>query len=183
MAVRPIVTWPDARLREETEAVGEVNAKTRALFEDLRDTMFASNGLGIAAPQIGESASMFLIEASLNGAEPGAEPLCLIDPEILWLSEETETADEGCLSFPSIYVPIARALKARFRATNLAGERIEIEAEGLFARALQHENDHLTGRLLVAFVGPLTRQKIKRKMTRLAEAGADEGSHDAARDP
>jgi peptide deformylase len=169
MAVRPVVVWPDARLRQQTQEVGEVTPEVRALYDDLRDTMFAENGVGIAAIQIGDPTRMFLIEAAVAGRDPTAPPVAFIDPEILWLSDEKETSEEGCLSFPGIYVPIERALKARVRALGIDGVVFEVEGEGLFARALQHENDHLTGRLLVDFVGPLKKQMIKRKLKKLAE--------------
>jgi peptide deformylase len=179
MAVRPIVKWPDPRLRQETNAVPEITDEIRELYRDLCDTMFADNGVGIAAIQIGHPTKMFLIEATLAGGSQDDPPLAFINPEIELVGDVLETADEGCLSFPGIYVPIERSYKARARAMNMAGEIFEVEGEGLYARALQHENDHLTGRLLVDFVGPLKRQMIKRKMKRLVaeqETGGDEAA-------
>lgn len=167
MAVRPIVKWPDPRLRQETHEVTEITDEIRELYSDLCDTMFADNGVGIAAIQIGHPAKMFLVEAMVCGGEREDPPVAFINPEIVELSDETETADEGCLSFPGIYVPIERALRAKIRAVGIDGEEFEMEGEGLFARAVQHENDHLTGKLLVDFVGPLKRQMIKRKMKRI----------------
>ena len=174
MAVRPIVKWPDPRLRQKTAPVAEVNDAIRQLYRDLCDTMYASNGLGIAAIQIGDATSMFLVDANAcAGRQEEAPPLAFINPEILWLSDDKEKADEGCLSFPGIYVPIERSLRARVRALDLAGQRFEVEGEGLFARALQHEYDHLTGRLLVDFVGPLKKQMIKRKLKKDAEENGE----------
>ena len=166
MAVRPIVVWPDPRLREETKAVSEFDSSVRALYGDLCDTMFAYNGIGIAAVQIGVASKMFLLEASLCGQSEADAPVAFINPTVLSTSDETEKIDEGCLSFPGIYVPIERSFRARVRAFNLEGELFEIEGEGLLARAIQHENDHLTGKLMVDFVGPLKRQMIKRKLKR-----------------
>jgi peptide deformylase len=126
--------------------------------------MYAHNGLGIAAVQIGDPTRMFLVEPTLAGLSENDEPLAFINPEILWTSEETDKSDEGCLSFPGIYVPVERPVKARVRALGIDGQRFEVEGEGLYARCLLHENDHLTGQLLVDFVGPLKRQMIKRKL-------------------
>jgi peptide deformylase len=175
MAVRDVVVWPDPRLREETRAVTAVTDEVRALYADLRDSMYAENGLGIAAVQIGEPVKMFLVEARLAGKAEGDEPVAFINPEVLWVSNETEKAEEGCLSFPGIYVQIERPLKARVRAMDLSGNTFEIEGEGLLARCLLHEYDHLTGKLLVDFVGPLKKRMIKRKLERAgAAAEADE---------
>jgi peptide deformylase len=170
MSVREIVVWPDPRLREQTEAIplGDegFDESVRRLYRDLCDTMFAYNGIGIAAIQIGVNKKMFLLEASLCGGDESDDPIAFINPEVLAVSDETEKVEEGCLSFPQIYVPIERPFRARVHATGLDGKPFEIEGEGLLARAIQHENDHLTGKLMVDFVGPLKRQMIKRKLKR-----------------
>lgn len=173
MAVRPIVVWPDPRLRQETREVTEINDDVRGLYRDLVDTMYAHNGLGIAAVQIGDDTSMFLVEAELAGGAEGDAPWAFINPEVLSSSDEMEKADEGCLSFPGIYVPIERAFRAKVRAMSIEGETFELEGEGLLARCLLHEYDHLTGKLMVDFVGPLKKQMIKRK---LAKRDRDEAS-------
>ena len=164
MAVRPIVIWPDSRLRQETRAVTEITDEVRALYRDLVDTMYAHNGLGIAAIQIGDPTKMFLVEPVLAGLTENDDPVAFINPEILSTSDETDKSDEGCLSFPGIYVPVERPVKARVRAMGIDGQSFEVDGEGLYARCLLHENDHLTGQLLVDFVGPLKRQMIKRKL-------------------
>lgn len=166
MAVLPIVVWPDARLRQETRAVAEVDDAVRTLYRDLADTMYALNGLGIAAIQIGDPTKMFLVEPTLAGRDSKGEPLAFINPEVIWTSDETEKSEEGCLSFPGVYVAVERPERARVRALGIDGETFEVDADGLFARCLLHENDHLTGKLLVDFVGPLKRQMIRRKLTR-----------------
>lgn len=177
MAVRPIVKFPDPRLRQQTKAVGEVTEEIRALVADLTDTMYAANGAGIAAIQIGAPERIYLVDATVAGKADTDPPMVFINPEIIELSEEAEVKDEGCLSFPGIYVPIKRAVRCRVRATGLDGQRFEAEGEGLFARAMQHEGDHLNGKLMVDFVGPLKRQMITRKMRKAArdEADGDEG--------
>jgi peptide deformylase len=166
MAVRPIVTWPDPVLREPTKPVESITDDIRGLYRDLVDTMYAHNGVGIAAIQIGVPVQMFLIEAAVAGGSESDDPLAFINPEIVWTSDDLERADEGCLSFPGIFVPVERPARARVRAMNLQGEIFELEGEGLLARAFQHENDHLTGKLLVDFVGPLKKQMIRRKLKR-----------------
>ena len=166
MAVKPIVIWPDPRLREETRQVTEINDDIRQLYQDLVDTMYAHNGLGIAAIQIGDPTRMFLVEASLAGKDKDSDPVAFINPEILETSAETQKSEEGCLSFPGIYVPVERPIHARVRAMNLDGEMFEFEGEGLLARCLLHEFDHLTGKLLADFVGPLKRKMIKRKLAK-----------------
>lgn len=176
MAVRPIVKFPDPRLREATAPVPSVTDEIRTLVADMADTMYAANGAGLAAIQVGVPVKIYIVDAAVAGGREEDPPVVFINPEITWLSDETETTDEGCLSFPGIFVPIKRSLRARVRAMNLAGEMFEAEAEGLYARAMQHEGDHLNGRLLVDFVGPLKREMIKRKMKRLATDEGDEAS-------
>ncbi len=172
MAVKSIVVWPDPRLRQETRVVTGIDDEIRTLFRDLVDTMYALNGLGIAAPQIGAAVKMFIVEPTLAGKTAEDEPLAFINPEVVWTGEESEKADEGCLSFPGIYVPVERPLRARVRAMGMDGEIFEVEGENLYARCLLHENDHLTGKLLADYVGPLKRQMIKRKLSKHAAAGA-----------
>ncbi|ACY14740.1 peptide deformylase [Haliangium ochraceum] len=166
MAVLPIVVWPDARLRQETRRVEQVDDAVRDLYRNLVDTMYSLNGLGIAAVQIGDPTQMFIVEPALAGRDANDEPVAFINPEVVWTSEDSDKSEEGCLSFPGIYVQVDRPAKARVRALGIDGEIFEVEAEGLFARCLLHENDHLTGKLLVDFVGPLKRQMIRRKLNR-----------------
>jgi peptide deformylase len=180
MAVRPIVKFPDPRLRQTTVPVDQVTDEIRSLCADLADTMFAANGAGIAAIQIGAKERIYLVDAAVAGGREEDPPLVFINPEIVSLSEEAQTSDEGCLSFPGIFVPIKRALRARVRAMNLDGEIFELESEGLCARAFQHEGDHLNGKLLVDFVGPLKRELIRRKMKRAAEAEDEEVGEEAS---
>jgi len=178
MAVRPVVVWPDDRLRQASVEIKEIDASVRALYQDLVDSMYAENGLGIAALQLGDPRRMFIVEPKLAGLAAEDPPVAFLNPEILWTSEETQDSEEGCLSFPEIYVKVKRPLRARVRAMGLDGASFEIEGEGLLARCLLHEHDHLTGKLLVDFVGPLKRQMIKKKLQKAkgAEADADAGA-------
>jgi peptide deformylase len=174
MALRPIVKYPDNFLRQPTRAVDGVDDETRTLVADMVETMYAKNGAGLAAIQVGSDKRIFIVEASIAGGDENDHPIVFINPTIEWLSDETETADEGCLSFPGIYVPIKRSLRARVRATGLDGHEFVAEGEGLYARAMQHENDHLENRLLIDYVGSIKRQMIKRKMERMTEEEAAE---------
>ncbi len=170
MAVRPVVIWPDDRLRQASVPVAAVDDSLRELFRDLTDSMYAENGLGIAALQLGDPRRMFIVEPKLAGRTENDPPVAFINPEVLWTSDETEDSEEGCLSFPDVYVKVDRPLRARVRAMGLDGTLFEMEGEGLLARCMLHENDHLTGKLLVDFVGPLKRQMIKKKMQKLKTA-------------
>ncbi|MBK7537305.1 MAG: peptide deformylase [Myxococcales bacterium] len=174
MAVRPVVIWPDPRLREPIRKVERIDDAVRALYQDLTDTMFAENGLGIAALQLGDPTAMFLVEAKLAGRGENELPVAFINPEVLWTSEETEETEEGCLSFPEIYIKVDRPLRAKVRALDLEGNTFELEGEGLLARCLLHEYDHLSGKLLVDFAGPLKRQMIKKKLQRRQREDAAE---------
>ena len=171
MAVRPIVVWPDPRLREKTRSVLEITDEVRALYRDLADTMYAFDGVGIAAVQIGVPVKMFLVDSIVAG-KGGGDPIAFINPEIVSVSADKDKSEEGCLSFPGIYVPIERPRQARLRAMGIDGQMFEAEGEGLFGRCMQHELDHLTGKLMIDFVGPLKKRQIKKKLEkREAEAG------------
>jgi peptide deformylase len=173
MAVRPVVIWPDPRLREPTVAVTTVDDSVRELYRDLCDSMYAENGLGMASLQIGDNRKMFIVEPKLAGRAETDPPLAFINPEVLEVSDEQQDSEEGCLSFPDIYIKVKRPMRAKVRALGIDGNMFEIEGEALLARCLLHENDHLTGKLLVDFVGPLKRQMIKKKLMRVKEAEAE----------
>jgi len=176
MAVRPILKFPDPRLRQATVPVATVTDEIRRLCADLADSMFAAHGAGIAAIQVGVPERIFLVDSAVAGGREEDPPIVFINPELVELSKETETSDEGCLSFPGIFVPIKRSIRVRVRATDLDGKTFEMEREGLCARAFQHEADHLNGKLLIDFVGVLKRQIIARKMKRHNEEEAAEAS-------
>lgn len=170
MAIRQVVVWPDERLRQETKPVAQIDEAVKQLYRDLCDTMYDENGLGIAAIQIGEPVKMFLVEPKLAGRDPNDLPVCFINPEVLWESDEKQLSDEGCLSFPDVFIEVERPMRTRVRAMGIDGQMFEIEGEALLARCLLHEYDHLTGKLLVDFVGPLKRQMIKRKLQKVRDA-------------
>ena len=174
MAVRSLVVWPDDRLRQPSVAVANVDESVRALYQDLVDSMYAENGLGMASLQLGDPRRMFIVEPRLAGRTETDPPLAFINPEVIETSDEMQDSEEGCLSFPDIYIKVKRPMRAKVRAMGLDGELFEIEGQGLLARCLLHENDHLTGKLLVDYVGPLKRQMIKKKLLKAKEADGDD---------
>ena len=174
MAVRPTVIWPDARLREPTVEVMEVDDSVRELYRDLCDSMYAENGLGMASLQIGDNRKMFIVEPKLAGLTENDLPVAFINPEVLESSDEIQDSEEGCLSFPDIYIKVKRPMRTRVRALGIDGKTFEMSGEGLLARCLLHENDHLTGKLLVDFVGPLKRQMIKKKLQKVKDAESED---------
>jgi peptide deformylase len=170
MAIRSILRFPDPKLRQRSVEVGEVDDGVRQLVADMTETMVDANGAGLAAIQVAAPVRLFIIDGHVAGGAEESPPKVFINPELVEISEEAQTGDEGCLSFPGIYVPVKRGMRARVRARDLDGQVFEVEGEGLYARALQHETDHLNGRLLVDQVGPVKREIIKRKLRKDAEA-------------
>lgn len=158
MAVKKIYIWPDKRLTQETRAVVEIDDQVRTLCRDLIDTMRAHDGAGIAAIQIGSPLKVFVIDWV-------GDPVVFINPEVIWTDDGNwRTQEEGCLSFPGIFVSIARQCHVQLKAKGLDGEEFYFEGEGMLARCLLHELDHLTGKLLVDYVSPRRRRAIKGQM-------------------
>lgn len=146
MAVRPIRMYGDPVLREKCRPVEEITPEIHTLVEDLFDTMIDASGIGLAAPQVGETIRVFVID--LSATDEGCEPMAFINPEIL--SEEGErNDDEGCLSFPDYFDKVARAERVIATAIGLDQKPFEVEGTGIMARALLHENDHLNGVLFI----------------------------------
>lgn len=174
MAILQILRYPDPRLTEKCEPLGDALEGLPELVRDMADSMYAVGGAGLAAIQLGISKQLFIVDSEIAGLDPKAPPMVFIDPEIVELGGETEISDEGCLSFPGIYVPVERSFYVKCKARDLAGKAFEVEAEGLFARAIQHENDHLNGRLLSDYVGRIKRKMMKRRMAREAEEERDD---------
>jgi peptide deformylase len=170
MAVRPILRFPDPKLRQRSVELEAPTDELRQLVADMAETMIDANGAGLAAIQVGAPVRLFIVDGHVAGGAEESPPKVFLNPEILELSDESQTGDEGCLSFPGIYVPVKRGMRAKVRAMDLDGNVFEAEGEGLFARALQHETDHLNGRLLIDQVGPVKREIIKRKLRKDLEA-------------
>src|SRR4051794_33388187 len=170
MATRPIVRFPDPQLRERSAQIDAVDDDLRQLVADMSETMTAANGAGLAAIQVGVPVRLYIVDGHVAGGAEDSPPKVFIDPEIIEISDESQTGDEGCLSFPDVFVPVKRGMRARVKARDLDGNLFEAEGEGLYARAMQHEGDHLNGRLLIDQVGPVKRELIKRKLRKDAEA-------------
>jgi len=173
MPVRPILKFPDPRLRQISQPVVAFDDSLRQLVSDMKDTLYLAEGAGLAAIQVGEPLRLFIIDPEVAGWKPEDPPLVVANPELVSISEEKYTNDEGCLSFPGIFAPVQRGKIARIKAQDLEGNSYELEGEGLLGRAFQHETDHLDGRLLIDLVGPVKRQIIKRKMRKENQADAD----------
>jgi peptide deformylase len=172
MALLPILRYPDPGLRQKCARVDKFDDGLRKLVADMSDTMYAANGAGLAAIQVGAPLCLFVVDPEVAGRPPTDPVVTFINPELVMISDEAQTGDEGCLSFPGIFVPVKRGMSARVRAFDVDGNPFEMEGSGLFGRALQHESDHLIGRLLIDMVGPVKREIIKRKMKKEAAAEA-----------
>ena len=166
MAVLEVVKYPDERLRQDTFDVKEVDDGVRELVRDLIDTMFALNAAGIAAIQVGRFERIFIIDGKVATGRDDADPLVFINPEVVETGKGMALAEEGCLSFPGVFTEIKRPRWAKLKAQDADGEWFEVDGDGLFGRALQHEHDHLTGKLMIDLVGMVKKEVIKRKMKR-----------------
>ena len=163
---RDILIHPDPRLKKPCALVPEVTDEVRALGRDLLETMYHAPGIGLAAPQVGVNLRVIVMDC-VKDPEVVARPMVLVNPEVVWRSEDLNTYDEGCLSIPDIYYEIDRPAKVRVRWMDLDGAFQEEEFEGLWATCVQHEIDHLDGRLFIDYLGPLKRQMVTRKMEKL----------------
>jgi peptide deformylase len=169
MARLPILEYPDPRLRIRAEPVTKVDADIRRFVEDLLETMYAAPGIGLAATQVNVHKRILVIDVSTDRTEPH----CLINPEILSAEGQT-SAEEGCLSVPEFYDFVDRAAKIRVRALDRDGKPFELEAEGLLAVCIQHEMDHLEGKLFVDYLSELKRERLKKKASKKAKRAATE---------
>ena len=160
MALLPILTYPDPRLHTVAKPVQAVDARVRGLIADMLETMYDASGIGLAATQVNVHERLIVIDVS----EERNEPLVLINPEITWASDDKQVGDEGCLSVPGIYDGVERSRSIKVRALDGEGQSREIEAEGLLSVCIQHEMDHLMGKVFVEYLSPLKRNRIKTKM-------------------
>jgi len=159
MAILTILEFPDERLRKKAKPVESVDAKTRQLVEDMLETMYAAPGIGLAATQVNIQKRILVLDIS----EEKNDPLALINPEIL-SKEGQEESDEGCLSVPGVFEKVKRAEKIRIKALDRDGNTLEMDADGLLAVCIQHEMDHLEGKLFVDYLSPLKRQLARKKV-------------------
>ncbi len=160
--ILPIIIAPDPRLNQPCEAVATVTPEIAALMDDMLETMYDAPGIGLAAPQVGHLKRIIVVDVSKDPDNP--KPYQMVNPEIVWASDETFEYEEGCLSLPDHYAEVVRPKTVRVRYLDHAGTQQEIEAEGLLAVCLQHEIDHLDGTLFVDHISKLKRNVILRKL-------------------
>jgi peptide deformylase len=164
MALLPIITAPDPRLKLKAKPVAQVDAEVRRLMDDMLETMYAAPGIGLAAPQVGVARRVIVVDAAREGEEP--QPLRIANPEILWRSDELATYSEGCLSLPEHYADVERPAAIKLRYLDYQNEIREVELTGLLSTCVQHEMDHLEGVLFVDHISPLKRSIILRKLAK-----------------
>lgn len=162
MSLLPILIAPDPRLKAKAQPVDKLDEGLNRLIDDMFETMYQAPGIGLAAPQVGVTKRVIVVDIAKKDED--RRPMALINPEILWLSEETSSYEEGCLSVPEQYADVTRPAKVRVRFMDRQGEIREIEADGLLATVLQHEIDHLSGTLFVDHLSTLKRGMILRKL-------------------
>ena len=160
MARLPILRYPDPRLYTVARPVAEVDERIRRLVDDMMETMYGAEGVGLAATQVDVHERVIVIDTA---DAPGAA-IVLINPELIETSDEMVLGDEGCLSVPDIYDKVPRHARVRVRARDRSGEAREFEAEGLLSVAVQHEMDHLLGKVFVDYLSPLKRSRIRTRM-------------------
>lgn len=160
MALLPILCYPDPRLHTVAKPVQAIDARIRGLVADMLETMYDANGIGLAATQVDVHLRVIVIDVS----EERNQPLVLVNPEIVEASADKQVGDEGCLSVPGIYDGVERSRSIVVRALDGEGQSREIAAEGLLAVCIQHEMDHLQGKVFVEYLSPLKRNRIKTKM-------------------
>jgi peptide deformylase len=173
MASLPILIAPDPRLKQKALAVDAVDAPLARLMDDMLETMYVAPGIGLAAPQVGVLKRVIVVDISQEG-EPKT-PLCMANPELLWVSDEDASYEEGCLSVPEHYAEVVRPARIRVRYLDRDNAVRDLEAEGLLATVIQHEMDHLDGILFIDHLTNLKRNMILRKLSkaRKTTAGAE----------
>ena len=166
MALLKVLHFPDPRLRRQARPVASVTGETRRVAADMLETMYAEHGIGLAAVQVGIAQRIVVIDLS----EERDRPLVLINPELLETGGEEEM-EEGCLSVPGFTAPVRRCERVRVRALDRAGEPFELDADGLLAVCIQHEIDHLNGKLFVDYLSPLKRERVAEQLRKQARLG------------
>ncbi len=166
MALLEILHFPDHRLRLKAQPVSQVDDQVRQMVRDMYETMYQAPGIGLAATQVNIQQEIIVMDVS----EEKDQPLCLINPKTI-NSDGSEEMEEGCLSVPGFYENVTRAENVKIQALNENGESFELAADGLLAVCIQHEMDHLEGKLFVDYLSPLKRQRIKKKLVKLEKSG------------
>lgn len=163
MALLPILHYPDPKLRTIAQPVAEINDEICQLVSDMFETMYEAKGIGLAATQIDRHIQLIVMDLT----EDRSEPMVFINAQVTPLTEECAVYKEGCLSIPQVYDDVERPTRVKIEYLNLDGEQVEVEAEGLFAVCIQHELDHLNGKLFVDYLSPLKRQRAREKVEKI----------------
>lgn len=166
MTLRPILIHPDPRLRKNAEAVPDLSDELLKLADDMLETMYEAPGVGLAAPQLGILQRLIVLDATKDPNET-PRPLIMFNPEILASSDETSVYEEGCLSIPEQFAPVTRPAEVRVRWIDPKGSEREEDLTGFWATVVQHEIDHLDGKLFIDYLSPMKRQMITRKSQKL----------------
>lgn len=170
MALRSILIHPDPRLKKVCAPVDGVDRSVRKLADDMLETMHDAPGIGLAAPQIGILQRLIVMDCAKKDEEP--QPMALINPEVTWVSDELNTYSEGCLSIPEQYEDVTRPAEVRVRWLDLDGKPQEQKFDGLWATCVQHEIDHLNGKLFIDYLSRIKRSMITKKMVKLKKERA-----------
>jgi peptide deformylase len=177
MALLPILRYPDPRLHKVARPVEAIDARLQTLIGDMFETMYDAKGVGLAATQVDVHQRLVVIDVS----ETHDQPLTLINPELVWASEERSKGEEGCLSVPGIYDDVERAAQVRVRALDANGQPREIEAEGFLAVCIQHEMDHLAGKVFVQYLSSLKQNRLKAKLRKQEREALQEAARQRER--
>jgi len=193
MSIRPILFIPDPRLKLVAEPVAEITDAVRKQVADMFDTMYDAPGIGLAAPQIGVMNRVVVVDCAIRAEELGEnaesegldagdaqpeqrvetpDPIALINPEILWFSDEVRVHEEGCLSIPDYYEEVERPDRIGIRYTQIDGKIVEREVDGILSTCMQHEVDHLNGKLFIDYLSRLKRERITKKFEKMAKRAA-----------
>jgi peptide deformylase len=172
MALRDIIILPDKRLRMVSKPIAKIDDGIRRLVEDMFETMYKAPGIGLAAIQVGVPSRVVVMD--LSKRENEALPKTLINPEILWRSEDTSPYEEGCLSIPDVHEDVVRPARVKVKYLDLEGKPHEEDADGLFATCIQHEVDHLNGVLFIDHISRLKRSRVIKKFTKAAKRAEEE---------
>ncbi|MGF1608472.1 MAG: peptide deformylase [Kiloniellales bacterium] len=170
MAILPIIVAPDPRLKKKCAPVARVDESVRRLMDDMLETMYQAPGIGLAAPQVGVLKRVIAVD--VGDKEEGRQPHLMANPELVWVSDEDATYEEGCLSLPEHYADVVRPAAIKVRYLDRDNEIRELDAEGLLATCIQHEMDHLDGILFVDHISALKRNMILRKLLKAKKASA-----------
>jgi len=171
MSLRPILIHPDPRLKKVCAPAREISKELRQLADDMLETMYDAPGIGLAAPQVGEMTRMLVMDC-VKGENETPRPMVLVNPEVTWTSEELNTYEEGCLSIPDQYAEVTRPAEVEVKWRGLDGEEHSERFDRLWATCVQHEIDHLNGKLFIDYLGPMKRQLITRRMVKLKKERA-----------